>query len=180
MSTLKEQWAEVYQMLDLGREFEEFHLRNPIMMPLDGASGLWLIPVIAGVTIGKIFEGFETKGVKVIDRIGLGNRSDLVLPNSYLVATDGGTNLPIRMASIPEKLVGLMNIQEYFLINLWHLIAYASCLDDSSVTVCSGTRLDGWRIPCVLYFSKTKVVDVHESRVETMGNRCGPRLAYAP
>jgi hypothetical protein len=115
--------------------------------------------------------------MKIKDLVGLEERrcSDLIECSS-LVCTDGGTNLPITTNAGPEQILGTMSVEEYFLLSLWHLEAYGSCLDDSSVTVCSGTRL-GYTIPQVSYCSDAKEINVtvYSGRISS---RCAPRLIY--
>jgi hypothetical protein len=74
--------------------------------------------------------------------------------------------------------LGPMSVEEYFLLNLWHLVAHNSCLDDSSVTVCSGTRL-GYTIPQVFYCRDAKEINIalYSGQITS---RCAPRLIYRP
>jgi hypothetical protein len=177
-TSLYEQWAEVYEMLGMSQEFNSFYSHTPIIQPF-GELHPWLIPVITGVTVDKLFKCFREKGMKINDLVGLEERrcTDLIECSS-LVCTDNGKNLPVNINSRPEQILGLMSVEEYFLLSLWHLVAYDSCLDDSSVTVCSGTRL-GYTIPQVFYCSDAKEINVAVYS-GTVTSRRAPRLIYRP
>lgn len=148
---LQEVWIEVYKLLGLSEQYENFVKVNP---PKD-VKDCWLLPMIKGATCNKVVSAMKSLGVEFclvaedLDKAVPTNDRDPNRDGSYRVFFAKNVEADPELANksanqLKEAGHKGITLLERLLLEMAYYMASGKHLDAENITLCAGSRyLDG-------------------------------------
>lgn len=154
-------WLKTYTALGMRDEFLSFSNSEKFV---GNKSGCWKVSSIKGATENKVVEALRSNNVSVelygndLDQSVIENDRHPTKDGSYVVyftanveADENLKNLSAnQLKSAETKGITLL---ERLLLELAYFLTTGKHLDENSVTLCSGSRCSGGRVPFVRWYS---------------------------